>query len=480
MPRHDKVDNGDLREICSRVLNLIKPCEDERIRTLNFVKELVEKLNAELRRAGIEAEAEVQGSIAKDTWLAGEKDIDIFIMLPKTYTRDDLWRLLEASKKIIGEDYIEAYAEHPYIEARIGEYTIDFVPCFKIDKASEVISSVDRTPLHTKYVKEKLNDKIKDEVRLLKRFMKGIGTYGAEIKIGGFSGYLCEILTIHYGSFIKVLRAASRWRRRELIDPEGYYRGRRHKAMKIFDGDPLIVVDPVDERRNVASAVREDRLGEFIAAARLFLKEPSIRFFYPAEIKTPKPEEINKLMRERGSSIIILKFRAAKTVPDILWGQLYKSKKAIRNLIEQHNFKVIRDAAWSDEGETAILIYELESEKLPPIKRHLGPPIEKYEDCERFLKKYLNSDETISGPRIEDGRWVVEIRRRFQNARTLLRDRLRGGGRDLGVASLIAKSISEGLEILTDEEIINLYKSNRIFAEFFTEFLIGKPRWLIK
>ena len=31
--------------------------------------------------------------------------------------------------------------------------------------------------------------------------MQGIGVYGAEIKVGGFSGYLCELLVMKYGGF---------------------------------------------------------------------------------------------------------------------------------------------------------------------------------------------------------------------------------------------------------------------------------------
>jgi tRNA adenylyltransferase (EC 2.7.7.25) len=45
----------------------------------------------------------------------------------------------------------------------------------------------------------------KDEVRLLKKFMKGIGVYGAEIKVKGFSGYVAELLVYFYDSFRNVL-----------------------------------------------------------------------------------------------------------------------------------------------------------------------------------------------------------------------------------------------------------------------------------
>ena len=42
--------------------------------------------------------------------------------------------------------------------------------------------------------------------------MKGVGVYGAEIRVGGFSGYLCELLTLSFGSFTDILKAVSDWK----------------------------------------------------------------------------------------------------------------------------------------------------------------------------------------------------------------------------------------------------------------------------
>jgi len=43
---------------------------------------------------------------------------------------------------------------------------------------------------------------------------------------------------------------------------------------------------------------------------------------------------------------------------------------------------------------------------------------------------------------------------------------------------MISKAFSSSLKILTNEEILDLYSENLDFASFFTEYLIGKPRWL--
>jgi len=466
-----------INSVCKEALVKAIPSQKERRETTIFSRKITEKLRKELRQTGIEANVKVQGSIAKDTWLAGEKDIDIFILLPRTHTRDDFPRVLDVVKSVAGKNWLEAYAEHPYIEAKIDGYTVDFVPSFKIAKAEEAKSSVDRTPLHTQYVQRHLDEKIKDEVRLLKRFMHGTGTYGAEIKIGGFSGYLCEILTLYYGSFYETLIAASKWRRKEIVDINEYYKGAEDDAKKIFQ-DNLIVVDPVDRGRNVASAVRECKLNEFIAATRWFLRNPRLNFFYPDKARPLSVEELSRIMSQRGSTLVFLKFRTAKAVPDILWGQLYKSQKALRNMIERYDFDVIRDGVWSDEEATNVFLFELNSRFLPSVKRHLGPPLEKNEDCERFLHKHLESEKTISGPYVEGDRWIVETRRLYTDVASLLKDQLKDSGSELGVANPISEALSVHFEILTDTEIADLYQADSGFAEFLTEYLSGRPRWL--
>ena len=112
---------------------------------------------------------------------------------------------------------------------------------------------------------------------------QGTGVYGAEIKVGGFSGYLCELLIMKYGSFLQTIRAFAKYNQRVVIDIEGFYADRENEISLLFP-EPLAVVDPVDKGRNVASAVQPQKLYTFIGAARAFLKNPSEDFFYP-----PKP-----------------------------------------------------------------------------------------------------------------------------------------------------------------------------------------------
>jgi len=332
-----------IEKVCGEVLERVTPTKGQKRKILKLAEELKEKIEKEAKKFGLKTEVRVEGSVAKDTWLSEEPEIDLFMLVSPSTPRDTFRTvyLQIARKATEGAKQIERFAEHPYLEALIDSVRVNIVPCYKVRKG-EWISATDRTPYHTDYVKQRLTKTLCQEVRLLKRFMKGIGVYGAEIKVGGFSGYLCELLVLKYGSFLKVLDAFANWKREEFVDCEEYYKGREDEVKLLFR-EPLVVVDPVDQSRNVASAVREEKLDEFIAASRAFLKNPSIKFFYPPETNPYKTEDLVKLMKTRGSTLIFIELQENESVPDILWGKLYKTQRSLRKTLNKSNFKLLRD-----------------------------------------------------------------------------------------------------------------------------------------
>ena len=468
-----------LEEVCTDALKETTPSSDERRRVLKLAEKLRERVRAAAEEAEIDAEVRVEGSVAKDTWLREEPEIDIFMRVPTALPREAFGTIcLEIAKKATeSHKQVERFAEHPYLESFINKTRVNIVPCYRVNQG-EWISATDRTPFHTDYVKSILNNRLRSQVRLLKRFMKGIGVYGAEIRVGGFSGYLCELLILHHGSFTEFLRSIAEWRESRIIDYEEHYKGREQETRKIF-AEPLVVVDPVDKGRNAAAAVRKERLDELIVASRAFLKKPRREFFYPRETVPYTPGKLVQAITTRGSAIVFVKFGTVRAVPDILWGKLYKSQRSLRKMLQRHDFNIIRDHVWSDEQNLNIFIFEVEQRFLPLVKKHLGPPIEKKEECKKFLRKHAGATSTISGPRIEDDRWVVETKRRHTNIVNLLDEKLKDGGRRVGVADLISQAVANTLGILVNEEIAKLYSSNVEFAKFLTEYLEGKPRWLL-
>jgi len=469
---------SSLEKVLAKVRKKTTPSEQERKQVLSLADTLVERVKNAAKKARVEAQVRVEGSVAKDTWLRGEPDIDIFMQVPTSTPREAFGTLLlniakEATK---GSRQVERFAEHPYLEAFVNSTRVNIVPCYRA-KLGEWISATDRTPYHTDYVKPKLNERLKSEIRLLKRFMKGTGVYGAEIKVGGFSGYLSELLTLHYESFVNVLKSAANCRQPWTIDYENHYKGRENEVQKIFE-EPLIVVDPVDKGRNVASAVRKQRLDEFVAASRVFLKKPNLEFFYPRETKNFKKEKLLHEIRKRDTALVFIELGKADAVPDILWGQLYKTHRSLRKMLHQNDFNVLRSTAWSNEQDLSVFLFEVEHRLLPAAKKHLGPPIDKRTEGENFLRKHMESRATLSGPYIEDGRWVVEIKRKHTDVVDLFREKLKGGGRQAGVAELISKALANSMKIRVNEEIMRTYLSNNDFAKFLTEYIKGKPKWL--
>ena len=109
---------------------------------------------------------------------------------------------------------------------------------------------------------------MKGEVRILKKFFLHIDVYGAEIAKEGFSGYVSEVLISYFGSFEKTIKKISELKKEQVIG----------KSTKKFDS-PVVIIDPIDNNRNLGTAISMDNLGKFVLASRAFLKKPSKNFF---------------------------------------------------------------------------------------------------------------------------------------------------------------------------------------------------------
>jgi len=445
-----------MKGLLDSILKEIRPTEDESKREERIIKEIIERLKR------FEIEPILVGSVAKKTDLKGDKDIDIFIMFDENTKKETLEkRGLEIGRKIFEElnaRYEIDYAEHPYTIGFYKGYNIEIVPCYKTKK---VKSAVDRTPYHTEYIKRKLrkNKKLRDQILLLKQFMKGIGVYGAEAKIEGFSGYLIELLVINYGSFKNVLEAAKDWRFGEIIDPENLWN--KNKGIKhLFPDANLIIIDPVDRYRNAAAAVSRQSVGKFKIKADEFLKNPNRNFFFPPERKPPSIEEIKRAMLSRGTKFILLKFIHPKININSLYSQLRKTIRSVGNSIKKKGFRIMKSDFWTDEKNLSILLFEMEVWKLPMIERRRGPPVDKDKiNQNRFLKKYKNRTY------LDDGRWIADVKREITDVDELLKiiiEERRGFGKNLRDETKI--------EIKEDDEILDI--GDKKFLLFLQDFLL--------
>lgn len=358
-----------------------------------------------ISRSGLDLSTMLVGSVAKGTYV-GEPDIDLFVLFPESVERKELERVgLKIGQDVLGGE--TRYAEHPYTHGKIGGFEVDLVPCYALPDASRIRSAVDRTPFHTRFVLSSLDDVKRGQVLLLKQFMKGIGVYGAEAKVQGFSGYLTELLIIKYGDLLNVLRAASGWRPGTVMDMDAEKRSGGHA--------PLTFWDPVDPKRNVSSALSLDQFCLFVHASREYLRSPSERFFFPRTRPLMDLETIEATFRGRGTSPFVVALDRPDLVDDNLYPQVQRSMLGLRKLLEMNDFQVL-DMRCSVRKDIRI-VYELVSAELPPSRLHQGPPA-CTENADEFVSKWRRAG--LGQPFLVDGKWMVYAKREHRDPSALV------------------------------------------------------------
>jgi tRNA nucleotidyltransferase (CCA-adding enzyme) len=418
------------------ILRKISPSDEEREAIGQKVGSLIDRVTKEAGSEDLGLSVLLVGSVAKDTFLH-DPDLDVFILFPDSVPRERLESIgLSLGRRVLGEGE-ERYAEHPYIHGRWDGLEVDMVPCYRIEDTSRLKSAVDRTPFHTRYVRSHLAEEQKNEVRLLKKYAKGIGVYGAEAKTQGFSGYLLELLVMRYGTFREVLEAASAWRRGTVLDL-GSEGGRR------FD-DPLVFHDPVDGNRNVASALSAHSFATFVYAARCYLAEPSERYFFPRRRSILDLKEMRTMLERRGTGAVVVAIERPCLIDDNLYPQVRRSMDGMCALLEGQDFRVI-DRAYHVASDISFVI-ELESLCLPLGRYHSGPPAW-VDNSYAFLDRW--EKDGLSRPFLERGHWAVIAPRAHTRADDLLRAKMSTAalGSDLREARVLeicmgASAISE-------------------------------------
>ena len=339
-----------MKQLLNEVLEEIKPNAKETKKYSVIIKDLTNKV----RETNLETI--VVGSIAKGTNLRGA-DIDLFI---KFKSETDLKKEgLDIARRILPNGK-ELYAQHPYLRGEIDGIGIDVVPCYAITDSSKPVSAVDRTPYHTEWVNQNIKGR-EDDVRLTKQFLKGCGAYGASAAIGGFSGYLVEILCIKYGGFTGLVNEIATWKPPVVMD----------KIEEAQDA-PIMIKDPVDSNRNVAAGVTVKGLGTAILASKGFIENPSKDFFFPKDKERKAKGFVTTISME-------LPEGTEETILPWLQKQARKIYRAVKD------FEPI---AWNANlGQKGFIVIETATIELPKIIPHKGPA--PWDDgAIEFLKKY--------------------------------------------------------------------------------------------
>jgi len=337
------------------------------------------------------------GSVAKGTFLK-EPDIDMFLRFPKGTEFNTIEELgLEIARKVLPEG-VEKYAQHPYIAGEFRGLMADIVPCIEIEPGDKVVSAVDRTPLHCEFVMKSLTDEQLDEVRYIKAFTKGIGVYGANEEFQGLSGYLCELLLVHYHDLNGILEAAQNWEQGErIVLADSVDAGLMYES-------PLVFIDPTDSKRNVAQAVSKESFEAFIQASKEFLEEPMMTFFFPNEPQLLDKDKIRDHLLEH--QVIGVSLRLPKDLlRDHLFGQVRKSTRSLERVFIRNDIEISRARFFITDAIYILLAYPKDAFEREIL--HGGPPEDDQINAQNFIEKWKGNPKAIGETFVQDGFYKV-------------------------------------------------------------------------
>ncbi|MFQ5980697.1 MAG: hypothetical protein ACE5OZ_21375 [Candidatus Heimdallarchaeota archaeon] len=316
------------------------------------------------------------GSVSRETYLPWAVDIDLFARL-KVSEKSELARFSSiVLPKVSEAENVEIefrYAENPYghfsTTIKEQEIGVDIVATVHTDKkklrSALLISGMARTPFHNDFLKTHLNG-LTDQVRLLKWWLVKKKVYGQF----GFTGFLTEFLVGHYKGFLNVLKATDEISRSRIDS-----RNRTNSELEnLFPGDRIIIVDPIDEKRNAGAGIQgiigTYKLQRLLRESRKSLSDPGSIFmeahpskpFYEIQADfMPTPRNID----EEGS-------RFAR-VASLIKGSIKEIRIQITDLYL--------------EKDPACLLIEFDHQKLPS-RTVKGPPEELHSAVAKFRARH--------------------------------------------------------------------------------------------
>jgi tRNA nucleotidyltransferase (CCA-adding enzyme) len=436
------------------LLKEIKPDTSQTIREKKFIDNIIKKIE---KIPGSHLSAVCAGSFGKGTHLKDTKDFDVFVIYPPSLNKEKfIEEGLSVGQKVFkGYFWEKAYSQHSYIRGVIDGHKIEIVPSYKIEPNEPIISAVDRTTLHLMFIEKNMSQEQKDETRILKFFLKHIGAYGADTSVSGFSGYLCELLILFYGDFKTVLENVCNWK----TPVKFTLLKEQHTNLARFS-DPLVVIDPVDDTRNVASAVSLKQLSLFIAASRIFIENPSIDFF--RQRVTPKVTYHQLLGKLENFSIAIVRFEVKDLLKEIVWSKVKSNTKKLITHLEFSDFDVLKYDVYHYEGQDkCYLIILLNTLNLPRFKKIIGPLVSDFKSSQN----YISNNRSVLGPYIKDDRWYVIRKRDKLSAKSIILD--------------FSSNFDLKSDVFVSTEINSLFLEDDDLSYFLTDFFISKEKFLI-
>ncbi len=402
------------------ILAEITPTQDEIERQKRAIDELTSAL---VSSAGSRKESysfiQPQGSTGKkQTQLRGASDIDLFVALKPEKFQDILSKpakerhaaLDKALEEMVDSWFVPAlhsigiselqktYSQHPYLSAKYLGNEIDVLVCFDLStqRIAEKgpITAVDRTVHHSEYIADRLNAQLRDDVRLLKSFVRAAHAYGDTCAVGhmGFTGVSLEMLVVLKSGLMGALECIS-----DLHDTPLDPLGRSCAELKDIPGfkdDFIFIIDPTDTSRNIASSFSQ-RAYRWVKTrisqldSEQFQSEEIVDWFLEQPIPiSPLPNSIER-------HAFAYQFHSTGEIHyTVVRDKLYRLGKMVSRVLEhertgEKRFGRVIFEVYFEKNDFA-LGFLVEEPSISETYARRGPPVD-IDAAQEFMKKHRNA-----------------------------------------------------------------------------------------
>lgn len=370
-------------------------------------EKILKQINGSINDKNVIAKAILGGSYAKGTNL-DSYDCDIFVMFDLSYKNKDISDITE--KVIKSFKATRVHGSRDYFQFIKNKIQYEIVPVLDIKHPKNVVNVTDMSPFHVDWVKKNIKNFAQD-IKKAKLFFKANELYGAESHINGFSGYVLEVLVIHYKGFDNLIKAASNWKDKVIIDINKKHKNVLKSLNYSKTYGPLILIDPVQDDRNAAAAVSFEQFNKFIFLSKLYLESPSEDFFVNEKFNK------NNLIKEAktsGYELTILEVTPVEGKNDIVGSKIVKFINLIKKQLELNDFKIF-DSGFNWDKKIIIWFFTWPN-LLPKFKKQEGPKVYSNNvDIFKFIDKH---NEIM----LEKDRIFAKVKRKYTDVQSLVKN----------------------------------------------------------
>ncbi len=421
------------------ILDNITPTPQE----IRHQRKVIEKITTHLAELGRKqgrrfSSIEPQGSTGeKQTQIRGAADIDLFVALrPEDYEeivslpRPERDRLISrefdglvnewfapAARAAGATKMVKAYSQHPYLSAVIDGIDVDIIFCFDLPAETLLhtgpLTAVDRTVHHTRYVVSHLTDELREDVRILKSFVRASHAYGDSCAVGqiGLTGYAIEVLVI-LGDGLDGAASLLGGLGRRPVDPFRRNPQELVKQVPSIEEDFAVIIDPVDPNRNVGASF-SPRAIRWVQQRLAHLQELTAhrRDNAAVAIVIEKPIPDDPLPTWLAPHCRTIRFIGDPEKHYTLYrDKIYRLMRGLSAALAREGTGEVRfgDVLWEVyfEGYTFAASLIVERPKIEPVYKRRGPPLDLGDAVRAFKKRHSRTYE-------KDGYVWVDVTRRW-------------------------------------------------------------------